>query len=222
MFLILVRNEELLRKMDDRSRNPWRRFPTDTNEMQLSVKDRIKWREELEAHSAKKKVVRFLDFDDPRNTCRFYVRPLDEDTADRRSHRENQLRDVTKQAHYIDCSLSRGHHIIRKYLIFLTLMLLKTKAKFRNRHPSNFLMLNVRESKAPNGLRLPARPGRNPAHIANVSSEARAHALSEFRLTMRQFRQNRAGISLVRHLDETIPMVAGWLPPTVSYNIASD
>ncbi|RCN28898.1 hypothetical protein ANCCAN_25355 [Ancylostoma caninum] len=218
------------------------KFPTDTNEMQLSVKDRIKWREELEAHSAKKKVVRFLDFDDPRNTCRFYVRPLDEGTADRRSHRENQLRDVTKQAHYIDCSLSRGHHIIRKYLSVNVTQsatnshcpeeYLRKLAKWQDgkahiadyqmKHPSNFLMLNVRESKAPNGLRLPARPGRNPAHIANVSSEARAHALSEFRLTMRQFRQNRAGISLVRHLDETIPMVAGWLPPTVSYNIASD
>ncbi|EYC26151.1 hypothetical protein Y032_0011g1587 [Ancylostoma ceylanicum] len=207
------------------------KFPTDTNEMQLSVKDRIKWREELETHSAKKKVVRFLDFDDPRNTCRFYVRPLDEGTADRRSHKENQLRDVTKQAHYIDCTLSRGHHIIRKYLsVNITPSatnshtpeeFLKKLSKWQDgsvymtqyemNHPSKFLVLNARESKTPNGLRLPAVPGRNPAHIANISNEARAHVLSELRLTMRQFRQNRAGISLVRHLDENIFRVAGIL-----------
>ncbi|KAK6748338.1 hypothetical protein RB195_001139 [Necator americanus] len=204
---------------------------TDVNETKLSVKERIKWREEFETHSKKKKVVRFVDFEDPRNKCRFYVRPLDEDKLDYRTRRENQLRDVTKQAHYKDYPLSRGHNIIRKHLGMSVPTFasdshnpeeyMKKVAKgkggesrverYSMMHPSKFLRIDARESKAPNGLRLPAYPGKNDPHIPNISVEARAHELSCFRLTMRQFRQNRAGITVARHLDYEPKIVAGIL-----------
>ncbi|KAK6057455.1 hypothetical protein COOONC_05028 [Cooperia oncophora] len=96
---------------------PQEKLLTDVDQNSLSVKDRIKWREELEHRSVKKKQVRFREFEDPENKCRFYTRPTDSDVCSREvATMQNQLRDATRYALYVDCPLYRGQQIIRRVM----------------------------------------------------------------------------------------------------------
>ncbi|VDO76366.1 unnamed protein product [Haemonchus placei] len=90
---------------------------TDVDQNTLSVKERIKWREQLEYRSLQKKKVRFRDFKDPENRCRFYVRPTDSEVCSREwATMQNQLRDACRNALYVDCPLFRGQEIIRRIM----------------------------------------------------------------------------------------------------------
>uniref|UniRef100_A0A0K0D5X7 FCP1 homology domain-containing protein n=1 Tax=Angiostrongylus cantonensis TaxID=6313 RepID=A0A0K0D5X7_ANGCA len=74
---------------------------TDIDETVLTVEERLFWRERFESQSCKKKSVRFREFDDPENKCRFFTRPTDVEGMGHPSLEQNPLRDACPQAHYV-------------------------------------------------------------------------------------------------------------------------
>ncbi|XGW31352.1 hypothetical protein V3C99_009932 [Haemonchus contortus] len=210
---------------------PQEKILTDIDQNTLSVKERIKWREQLEYRSVQKKKVRFRDFKDPENKCRFYVRPTDSEVCSRElATMQNQLRDACRNALYADCPLFRGQEIIRRIMsryvppaasnfhnqeVYLERLAKEVDgaskmATYKLLHPANFLRTDIREAKVANGVHLPAVPGKRLLHVLDMTTERRAYMLSRFRANMHSFCENRAGISNVRHTDPPM-MVSGIL-----------
>ncbi|WKY04225.1 hypothetical protein Q1695_005308 [Nippostrongylus brasiliensis] len=204
---------------------------TDMDQFAMTEKERIKWREELERYCSKKKRVRFKEFDDAENRCRFYSRPLDYDGMIRNAQALlNQLRDACPEALYAEYPLVRAHTLIRNGMcrrvpeaasnshnpdqFIERLSTLKngscSVSTYKLLHPPNFLRTDIRESKVPSGIHLPVVPGKRVLQVMPMSRELRAYLLSRFRVDMRACREDRAGISLVRHMDAPV-MVAGIL-----------
>ncbi|KAK6015377.1 hypothetical protein OSTOST_19198, partial [Ostertagia ostertagi] len=78
-------------------------------------------------------------------------------------------------------------------------------------HPANFLRTDIREAKVANGVHLPVAPGKRSLQLLQLTTERRAYTLTRFRANMHySFRENRSGISAVRHTDPPV-MVAGIL-----------
>ncbi|VDL80555.1 unnamed protein product [Nippostrongylus brasiliensis] len=179
---------------------------TDMDQFAMTEKERIKWREELERYCSKKKRVRFKadlscnapldvefvmlmaieayvyahEFDDAENRCRFYSRPLDYD---------GMIRNAQALLNQLRDACPEALYAV---------------------HPPNFLRTDIRESKVPSGIHLPVVPGKRVLQVMPMSRELRAYLLSRFRVDMRACREDRAGISLVRHMDAPV-MVAGIL-----------